>query len=537
MDEQKNSDELLNENVDAEDDASTAGKREKLSERIKKIARYKRRYKTNVFDEDSDRNLNGGLKRFLLIPIMFFRGFLEKHGVYNKKKKQNNQTNISNCVDDEIHQKTNIVVKVDEKKWTNKFNKVRLENQVNINARKKKIIINPSEKLKRSFNDANIYGQILSKINGKKSVSIEENKEVELLEKEILKLIKKRLVKLINEYEILGSDFYVLKELLTDDIYYDKCLQNVKEIKKLLTKINALKDKYDYLKDNIDFDNLLELDDGVLQEKIIELRNKIDNDNLNYLVKDYKLLKEYQSLYLKIDKLQNQAYEYEDERKKRVEALKEKKIDFEKFKNSVYNYKLEGEEYSYFVKKQNQILSELSEKVGVIDSYGKVEYIYKGYQKILSNSFKYIGLLLLSPLKGLIPGIATQTIATKNVLDNLKKSFAIEEKRRLVYEAIDYETEINRVVNNIDYMAMVIDGSLNDVSELKRKYKEKFKKEEGNYREYQEAIKQLNKIENSIIGSKVKVEIMKERMEVNRKINENKMVKVRKLNLQENNKH
>lgn len=557
MNEQENKDEVLKEKNDDEDNASATGKRGKLGERIKKIARDKRKYKNNGTEEDSDRNSYGSLKRFLLIPVMFLGGFLGKRSVPSKENKQ--KSYIGSIKNKDNLNKENKLVGVEGKIWTNKVNGRRFVDRINKNSQKKVNIrdnkqrlndvnnykdngyekdgqVNLNNNQKKEIKEVNTYKRFFKKQNVKNNVSDEEKKEVELLEKEILKLIKKRLVKLINEYEVLGSDFYILKELLTDDIYYDKCLQNVKEIKKLLSKINSLKDKYDYLKDNIDFDNLLELDDAVLQEKIIELRNKVEGEDLNYLVKDYKLLNEYKSLYLKIDKLQSQAYEYEDERKKRVDALKEKKIDFEKFKLSVYNYKIVGEEYSYFVKMQNKLLDELSEKVGKIDSYEKVEYIYDGYQKILTNSFKYIGLLLLSPLKGLIPGIATQTIVTKNVLDNLKKSLVIEEKRKMVYEAINYEAEISRAVNDMDYMTMVIDSSLSDVAELKRKYKERFKKDESSYREYQDAIKQLNKIENSIIGSKVKVEIMRERMEVNRKINEDKMVKVRKLNLQEDNK-
>lgn len=527
----ENKNEILKTDIDEEADDTSNANKGRLNERLKKIARMKR-LKTNGNGDNTDSDSYGSLKRFLLIPVMFWGGMLGK-----KKeliKKQTNK-NTSIIVDENNINNDNKSVILNKKQWNNKFNRRRLIKDYNVKTGKRlSADIKTSNVIKQKENSDKLF--VFNNYNKTDNIlEINKSKEIELLEKEILKLIKKRLVKLINEYEMLGSDFYVLRELLTDDIYYDKCLQNVKEIKKLLSKISALKDKYDYLKDNVDFDNLLELDDRLLQGKIIELKNKIETDNLNYLVKDYKILNEYQSLYLKIDKLQSQAYEYEDERKKRVDILKEKKIDFEKFKLSVYNYKSAGEEYSYFVKKQNKLLNELSEKVGQIDSYEKVEYIFKGYRKILASSFKYIGLLLLSPLKGIVPGIATQTIVTKNILDNLKKSFSLEEHRKMVYEAINYEDEINRAVNDMDYMSMVIDNSLSDVVNLKRKYEERFRRDENNYREYQEAIKQLNKIENSIIGSKVKVEIMKERMEINRKINEDKMVKVRKLNIQENN--
>ena len=501
----------------------------KMSERLKKIAREKNsKIDDNVENTDSDQNNFGSLKRFFLIPVMFLGGFLGKKPEVSNSKKNNSVENIFELNEDlvdntqKINKKT--LYKVDNRKKVN-FNRERILNRHNKDELVDDKLIND----KLTNNKKNIINfNSNNKINKSND---KNNNDVEQLEKEIINLIKKRLVKLINEYEILSSDFYVLEELLTDDIYYERCLANVKEIKKLLSKINALKDKYDYLKENIDFDDILELDDRVLQERIIELRNKIETDNLNYLVKDYKLLKEYQGLYLKIDKLQSQAYEYEDERKKKIDVLKEKKIDFEKFKLSVYNYKSINEGYCDFVKKQNVVINELSSKIGKIDSYEKIDYIYNGYTKILASSFKYIGLLLLSPLKGIMPGIATQTLITKNVLDNLKKTVSIEERKRVVYEAIDYESEINRVVNDIDYMRNMVDSSLDDVVNLKRKYNEYFKKDELNYREYQDVIKQLNKIENSIIGNKIKIDMMKERMIENKKVNDNALVKVRKLNM------
>ena len=89
MNEQENRDEVLKEKIDDEDNASATGKRGKLGERIKKIARDKRKYKNNVAEEDSDRNSYGSLKRFLLIPVMFLGGFLGKRSVPSKENKQN----------------------------------------------------------------------------------------------------------------------------------------------------------------------------------------------------------------------------------------------------------------------------------------------------------------------------------------------------------------------------------------------------------------------------------------------------------------
>ena len=59
---------------------------------------------------------------------------------------------------------------------------------------------------------------------------------------------------------------------------------------------------------------------------------------------------------------------------------------------------------------------------------------------------------------------------------------------------------------------------------------EQFGKYEGYFSEYQDAIKKMNKIENAILGSKIKINIMKQKMLENERKNSSKLKKVKKLN-------
>lgn len=217
---------------------------------------------------------------------------------------------------------------------------------------------------------------------------------------------------------MLQSEFYVFSELENEDIYVNECQTEIQEIKKLLSKVKSLKEKYDFLKENVDFEYIFEYDDDLLIDKIIELKSLCSINDLNNTVNDYKILDEYQFLYLKIDKLQERAFKLEEEKRKKVEELKQRDIDFEKMKESIYDVDKENKRYTNFVMKQELILKQLDENISFIDSIERTSYRLKGFGDLLGNSFKYLGLLLVNPLKGLVPGIATQTLITKNIIHN-----------------------------------------------------------------------------------------------------------------------
>ena len=114
----------------------------------------------------------------------------------------------------------------------------------------------------------------------------------------------------------------------------------------------------------------------------------------------------------------------------------------------------------------------------------------------------------------------------RNLYDNLEW----EENRRMVYDAIDYSSSINVAINNLDHTASLVDSTLRDLVELKGKYKKEFSKYEGKFSSYNDAIKKINKIENAVLGSKIKIEHMRERMKEKERQNDSKLKMVKKLN-------
>ena len=456
----------------------SAGNKGKFSERLKRIAFWKRKKLTDETEdikpsEDKEQTAHS-IKRFFLIPIMFVQ-----------KKISNSSRKLSSTEIDRIKaEATNgEEVLVNEKESELSDRKLKVQNIKRIDV-----------VLLRKIHDRNLkkfnkeVDQFLT--DNEKAQVYAQNvyKKKEEIQKEILNLLKKELVEQINELEVLQSDLYILKEIDNNDVLYKKCTENILEIKRILSRIKALKEKYDYLKDNTDFDYLLEVKNAPLYEKIIELKTLLETDKIPFLVDDYKLLEEYRFLYLKIDKFKTDAEKYEEEKKKKAAELKERDIDFEEFKKKVNNVSSLSEGYENFVYEQNQMIKTMEERINEINSYERVTYSFKGFGALLANSFKYLGLMLMNPLKGMFPNIAIQTLATRKLIGNLFDSMHLEENRRTIYEATDFSQEINLALNDIDYTEGLIDKSLDDILILKGKFKEKFEKYNSDINAYKDAI-------------------------------------------------
>ena len=222
--------------------------------------------------------------------------------------------------------------------------------------------------------------------------------------------------------------------------------------------------------------------------------------------------------------------EYEDYKNKQVLELKDRNIDFNEFKTRAYNVELEKEKYDLFIKEQMDMMDMLNKNMNKISSTEAVDYHLKGFGQLLINSFKYFSLLMLSPLRGMIPSIVRETVTTKNIISNLYHNLVWEEKRYRVYETVDYGNKIMEAINSVDNASRIVDETLEDIVNLKIQYNQQFKRYQGDINEYRDVIGKLNNMENKIMGNKIKMEIIKRQMKEQEKINQQKMLMIRKLN-------
>lgn len=517
-----------------DENSSNSGTKSKFNERLKKIARDKRR-KSKSVGVESKKDIRKIFKPFLVLTAFLYGS------VKNNKKKQETTVNVS--YDDNIFLNgTDVLEKVGENTYIKKQNITDTMNNDTINYGKSNgvttidkcdckdtiHVVNGDEK--------NVLDK-LDKLTNIYSVGYNNEKanEIRVLQRDIIDLIRKRLVKNINELEILNSEFYVLKEVFNDDTYLSECQDKIKDIKKLLSKIKSLKEKYDYLKNNMDFDNLLYIDDNSLVDKIIELKDICTNEDIKDTIDNYKILEEYKSLYLKIDKLEEDVQKYNAYKEEKEKELEKRDIEFNKLKEETFNKTYEQRKYDNFANEQEMMIKKLDEQLMKIDSREVVTYKLKGFNLLLGSSFKYLGLLMASPFKGLFPSITMQTIATKSIICNLYNSLEWEKESKIVYETENFSSFINSSINDFDYTLNLVNTTIDDVRRLKDKYIKEFSKDQSSFSEYGEVIKKLNKMENAILNNKIKIQLMKEKMKEKEKENDNKLKMVKKLNCSSNN--
>ena len=348
------------------------------------------------------------------------------------------------------------------------------------------------------------------------------------LKVKIIKKIRSKLDDNINEIEVLESELYFLGIDNDKELELKKVQEIKKKIDNIIKKIDDIKREYDIFKNNYYLEDVTDLDDKLLIDDIIDYKNLLDNifDNKK-LVDDYKLLDEYKDLYDKLEDIngirerlvsenENKINNYAD-RDKKYSVICEEVVKIEEIKKDVDSE----------IERQNRYLDNLMSKIGKIDKNEYSIYKFRGLGELISNSLKYMGLMMVSPFLGFLPGIAASTIATRSMIKNIRKNMGIEEIKKVHYVADDFNSEINHKLNDIDYVYYVIDDALDEIDRLKRDFLVQYNSSiEG----YSDTLNKINKIEGKIINNRKKVDIIKRKMFQSKKINEDKMIKVKKLN-------
>ena len=502
-------------------------KRERFKDRVREI------YNKNKLEEEKEK------KPFFLIKIIGVIGsFIFERDNVVKKEEKKYKVDDTKALDTSIkknithnYYKVNILNNDTPKKEKDFISKTKRNSikrvipELVVRKKKKNIVDNSSDK------------NIDTKYKGIDKAPIENNivlaEDINTLEKKKDKLeeIKRKFVVAFDKLEILESELYVLKEV-TDDVYLTKkAEEHMKKIKKIIEEIDKLKEKFEYLKKDYDFEYIFKMDkNNVITHEIIELNSIFADEESMPLTKEYKLLDLYNDLYKKVEKVETEVAVMEKDKEKQIEELKKRDIDFDELKKEVFKRENKNKEYDSFIEKENKILEDLNKNVSKIDSKKVEEYYLKGYNELLRNYFKLSLLFLTSPLKGLIPSIARETIVTRKAIRDIKDNMTMEKKIRTVYSAMDYSSVISDAIYDLKYTNGIIDKTLEEITSLKEGYKEKFMDYQDDMPEYADTIKKLNDIEKRVLSNKRKVELMKEKMYIKEKENIKKLILVRDLN-------
>ena len=367
--------------------------------------------------------------------------------------------------------------------------------------------------------------------NKDKINTIDDVKKQDLLNEmgtDIINKLKDSFEDKLDELEVLHSELYLLSTYQDSQLELKKVEEVKKKINIIIDRINEIIEQYNLYKKNYYIDNVIGIDDSIIIDDIINYRTLLDsfNDEKKF-VKEYKALEEFKSLYKSIEEIKKETEILQKENEEKIEeyGIRDKKYDNIKL-NMIKGLDI-NKNLEYEIDKQNRYFNELMSKISVINREEYMTRHLKGVGNLIGQSLKYMGLMILSPFCGMLPGIAMQTIATKKMIGNAYKKLHFEEEKHVRYNAINYDSELNHHIVSVSYTEDLLDDTLKDVKRLKEDFMKIYN---SNIPGYDDTLKNIEKIENKLLHNQNKVSIIKNNLKKSKKLNEDKMIKVRELN-------
>lgn len=332
----------------------------------------------------------------------------------------------------------------------------------------------------------------------------------------------------LDELEVLHSELYLLSNYQDNQLELKKVEEVKKKINNIIDRINEIIEQYNLYKKNYYIDNVIGIDDSIIIDDIINYRTLLDSFNDEKIfVKEYKALDEFKSLYNNLVEIKKETEILQKDNEEKIEeyGIRDKKYDNIKL-NMIKDLDI-NKNLEYEIDKQNKYFNELMSKISVISKEEYMTRHLKGVGNLIGQSLKYMGLMILSPFCGMLPGIAMQTLATKKMIGNAYKKLHIEEKKHVRYNAINYDSELNHHIVSVSYTEDLLEDTIKDVKRLKEDFMNIYN---SNIPGYDDTLKNIEKIENKLLHNQNKVFIIKNNLKRSKKLNEDKMIKVRELN-------
>lgn len=452
-------------------------------------------------------------KIILFSPLIFF-GFIKNIIDYFSGKSSVQRKSIS--LNKEEISRINIeksIVIPNNGYIKNKTINETIRNKTNPNKNKQAIWLKSS---------TNIQTNKISKVNKSENISVTDNMELSIVLK-----IKKKINKLNNECDIIESEAYLIKKYGNDKNLLERATTIKKEIEVLEEKLSKIDKDLNNIKENV-LVNPKSLDDEALVDSIVKYKDLINDIEESKLPNKIKLLDEYKKLTIKLEELDIKTKNLEEETKAREKELSERDSRYKEAQEKMLNLDDINDRCNDILKRNKIYIDNLSKKVGTINKAKYTKYKLQGLNNLLSTSLKYIGLLSLTPLKGILPGIAAKTYATRKLVGSMYHNLHYEKQEKIVYSFENYYSEINSRICSISTVEENIGLALQDINNLKSEFRNKFLK--YNLPEYDEAYKKIELLEEDVLTSRQKVFLMKNKLIENQKVNKETLTKVRKLN-------
>jgi hypothetical protein len=350
----------------------------------------------------------------------------------------------------------------------------------------------------------------------------------EELKVKIIGKIRDNLEKIEAEVLVLESELYFVRDSSDKELELERVNELKREIDDIIGKINVLIEEYNIYRNDYELDDFIYLDDFSLIDDIINYKNVIDSyRDKSDLVKDYKLLYEYIYLYERLDRVKSLGNEIVEENQEKIDRIEIRDKKYDVIKSNLIGIEDIEEKVNVEIRRQNEYFKKLMRDIDKIDSKRYTEYKLKGLGSLIGQSIKYVGLMIVSPLKGVIPSIAISTLVTRSMIRNIRKNMKLEKIDKVYYEAVDFDRDISNKLNDVDYTYYLIDDTMEMVSGLKSDFMEQYN---SNIPGYDETLRKIDTMMGEIKKNRYKMDVIKQNLKVSKKINADKMVKVRKLN-------
>lgn len=496
----------------------------KLRLRLIRINRYKK--VKNIKKEDEDN------KKFIEDTVKKIHDIANNRDNYPRSKakgivKENNSNNGTqkNYIHRKDRNKTSLINKdgTDNKKVNDNIPMTEDKDSTN------GFISNVIKNIRNTTKDRNYVRR--HGIDTKKkilNINNDKNDEIEQLKVNIIKKIKREFEKKNAELDVLESELYFINKDNDLEVELEKVEDLKKKIQSIITKINDIIEQYNIYNTNYELDDTIYIDNNNIVDDIILFKNIVDSyKDKNNLVREYKLLDEFRELYNKLDHITEVANQLVIDNQNKINEydIRDKKYDEIKCKIVSTNKILDKCDLE--IESQNEYFKNLMSKINDINKNEYTIYKFQGISQLIEQSFKYISLLFVSPLAGLIPSIAINTLATRKMIKNIYNNMHLEKIDKVKYEAFNYEMEINNKLTDLDYTYALIDDTINIIDNLKSDFMLQY---DSNLPGYEDTLKKINNIRDKVRGNRYKMDVIKNNLITSKKINEDKMIKVRKLN-------
>ena len=356
---------------------------------------------------------------------------------------------------------------------------------------------------------------------------IEKQEFLENLGAEILDKIKGSFEEKLDQLAVLESELFFLEKSQENELELKKVKEIRTRIQALIEQVNNIIEQYNLYKKSYYIDNITDIDDNVLVDDIIQYRTLLDSLDLEKkFIKEYKALEEFNRLYNNLKAVRDDTEKLVQSNEQKIEELDIRDKKYNDVKMGMISVAEIDKKCAYEIEKQNEYFVSLMEKIDVINKEEYVTTHLRGIGDLVSSSLNYIGLMMLSPLSGLIPSIAVQTRATRKMIGNIYRRLHFEDVKHVRYSAINYDSELNHHLCSIDYTSDLLERTLDDIKKLKEDFLMQY---DSRISGYEETLKNINKIEKTILRNQNRVEIVRKNLKKSKKINENKLKRVRAL--------